>query len=423
MGFFMIKSMSKVEQNIDRVDFKGGESLYIIGTAHVSKKSAELVEKSIKELKPELIFLELDERRCQALKEKTFHELDIKKIIRLKQGYFFVAYLLLTLFQQKIAQDLDTEPGIEFKTALAVAADLKKKNPKLGHIALIDRPADITLKRLWRSLGFWKKCLLAFSGLASLFQTNSDDAEELSNEKFVEKMKEGDKLHSMLEDLGKTYPEVKRILIDERDSYMIENLLSHKKEAAFKKAIFVAGAGHVPGMLKYLKNKTGEPLSEEELKATYHALPPRSRFSFVVVWILPALILSIFAIGFFRADYSVLREALLYWVLVNGCFSALGAIFAGARPSTILLAFVAAPITSLNPSIGAGMVTSLYEVWRNPPRMSDFESLRHSLQKFSSVKVWRANRITKALLVFIFCSIGSAIGTFVALPFLLKIFS
>src|SRR6056297_337416 len=108
----------------------------------------------------------------------------------------------------------------------------------------------------------------------------------------------------------------------------------------------------------------------------------------------------------------------LYWIVVNGILSAIGALVALAHPLTIILSFLAAPFTSLNPTIGVGIVTGLFEGYIRRPRVSDFENIQTDIL---SVRGFYRNRFTHALVVFFLSSVGSAAGTFIAFPFLLSL--
>ena len=104
------------------------------------------------------------------------------------------------------------------------------------------------------------------------------------------------------------------------------------------------------------------------------------------------------------------------WVGVNGVLAALGALLALAHPLAIASAFIAAPVTSLNPTIAAGWVSGLVQAWIRPPHVRDFETLPASLE---TVRGFFSNAIIRILLVVVFTNIGSSIGTFVAIPWIL----
>jgi pheromone shutdown protein TraB len=106
---------------------------------------------------------------------------------------------------------------------------------------------------------------------------------------------------------------------------------------------------------------------------------------------------------------DTLKSMGLAWILGNGICAAIGSLIALARPQTILISFLAAPITSLNPTIGVGFVTGLLEYLFRKPKVEDLENLSADT---GSLKGWYRNRVTRVLLVFFLSSLGSSIGTF-----------
>jgi pheromone shutdown protein TraB len=144
-------------------------------------------------------------------------------------------------------------------------------------------------------------------------------------------------------------------------------------------------------------------------------VPPRRPLSKILPWLVPAAILALIVTGFFRSGWELSLSMLWKWVLVNGTLSALGALIALAHPLTIVAAFVGAPITSLNPTIGVGILTGVLEAFLRKPRVTDFEGLPEDLLSFRG---FFRNRITHILLVFLFSSVGSVLGTFIGIPYL-----
>ena len=122
--------------------------------------------------------------------------------------------------------------------------------------------------------------------------------------------------------------------------------------------------------------------------------------------------------GFINAGWDQGLKMFSYWFLVNGVLSGIGAIIALAHPLTILLSFLLSPFTSLNPTIGVGIVVGVVEAYVRKPRVVDFEHLNEDIL---SIKGFYSNRFTHALIVFFLTSIGSTIGTFVAFPFLISL--
>jgi pheromone shutdown protein TraB len=76
---------------------------------------------------------------------------------------------------------------------------------------------------------------------------------------------------------------------------------------------------------------------------------------------------------------------------------------------------VAAPIATLNPAIGVGMLTGLLEAYLRKPTVEDFEKLHDDI---ASIKGFFRNRFTHVLIVFLFTSLGGMAGNFIALPYL-----
>jgi pheromone shutdown protein TraB len=109
-----------------------------------------------------------------------------------------------------------------------------------------------------------------------------------------------------------------------------------------------------------------------------------------------------------------------WWVLANAIFAGIGATIVLAHPLTVLSAILAAPLTSLNPMIAAGWVSGLVETFLKKPTVKDFEDLPEDIV---SLKGFWKNRITRILLVVVFTNLGSALGTFVAIPLMAKAFA
>lgn len=367
----------------------------LIGTAHVSAKSAELVADVIAAEKPDTVCVELCESRFQSIRQKDrWQNMDIIKVIKEKKSLLLLSNLLLASFQKRIAKKFDVKPGQEMLQAIESADDVG------AHIELADRDIRTTLSRTWRLMGLWSKIKLMFQLLFSLGEVDDIKAED------VEKMKQEDILESLLADVGRSLPVLRDILIDERDQYLTFKI----KNAPGQKIIAVVGAGHVPGIKKYW---------ETDIDITpLETLPPRSKTISFLKWAIPLGIISLVVAGFFHGGAQTGGNMIKGWILANGILAGLGAIIALAHPLTIVSSVLAAPLTSLNPMIAAGWVSGLVEAFSRKPRVKDFEMLQediHSVRGF-----WR-NKVTRILLVVVFTNVGSSIGTFVAIPLMVKI--
>lgn len=379
----------------------GDRHITLLGTAHVSRESTEEVIRYIQEEKPDHVCVEIDAQRYKSLTEgQDWSNLKIDQVLRQRRGFLLLANLVLTSFQRKLGKQLGVKPGDEMKAAIQTA-----EKEGIPH-TLADREVQTTLRRAWSRSSLWNKLKMISSLLASIFST-----EELSEEE-IEKLKQKSALDDMMDELAAFLPSVKEVLIDERDRFLATKIF----QAPGKKILAVIGAGHAPGITRWLaKLDSGE--TDTNLDSITR-VPERSISSKLLPWIIPAIVLGLLAVGFARSGWDQGLQMFLYWVVVNGSLSALGALIALAHPITIVLSFLAAPFTSLNPTIGVGIVTGLFEGYIRRPRVKDFENLTDDIL---SVRGFFRNRFTHALVVFFLSSVGSAVGTFVAFPFLLSL--
>lgn len=375
------------------------KEILLIGTAHISQASVDQVRQVIETEHPDAVCVELDAQRLQSLRNRNqWESLNVIQVIKKGQAPFLMANLALASYQKRMGLQTGVKPGAE----LAAAADLAEE--KQIPVALVDRDIRTTLLRAWRKTGLWKKMNLLATLLAGIFEKTEIDEKELA------RLRESDTLSAMLEEMGTILPSIKTILVDERDIYMAH----HIRNTPGAKVVAVVGAAHLPGISKHLL--------EEILPSTIaeiSTIPEKSTVSKIVPWLIPAVVIALFVAGFFFGDQQRFANAAVAWILANGLLAALGALLALGHPLTILAAFVGAPITSLNPTIGAGFVSGLVQALVASPTVRDMERVSDDL---STARGWWSNRMTRVLLVFFFSSLGSAIGTFVAFGWLKDIF-
>lgn len=386
--------MTNNPNNLHRLDYNGKE-IILLGTAHVSKESARQVIEVIETEKPDTVCVELCESRYMSIRQKDkWQNTDIVKVIKDKKSFLLLSNLLLVSFQKRIAQKFDIVPGEEMIKAIETAEAVG------ANIHLADRDIRVTLSKTWRIMGLWDKIKLMFQLILSIGEIDDIDEED------IEKMKQEDVLQTLLSDVGKSLPVIKDILIDERDQY-----LTHKiRTAPGDKIVAVIGAGHVPGIQSCWN-------TEIDLKAL-EQVPPKTKTSNILKWMIPLLILALFVLGFFHGGANTGMDMIVWWVLANGILAGLGAIIALAHPLTILSSVLAAPLTSLNPMIAAGWVSGLVEAFSRKPKVKDFERLPEDIV---SIRGFWKNKITRILLVVVFTNIGSSLGTFVAIPLMIKV--
>jgi len=380
--------------HIHRLEWDG-RTVILIGTAHVSQESADLVRQTIETEQPDTVCVELCESRLQSVRQKSrWQEMDIIKVVKEKKAFLLLSNLILASFQKRIADRMDIKPGQEMITAVEAAEAAG------AQVWLADRDIRVTLSRTWRSMGLWDKAKLLYQLLLSL-----GEVDDLSQED-IERMKQEDVLNALLEEIGASQPVIREILIDERDRYLAQKI----KEAPGSHIVAVVGAGHVPGIKRYWSSHTD--------LAALEGLPPKSRLTGFIKWGLPAAILGLFIYGFYAGGSKAGSDMILWWVAANGLLAGMGALIAWGHPLTILSSVLSAPLTSLNPMIAAGWVSGLVETISRKPKVRDFESLQDDIR---SVRGFWTNKVTRILLVVVFTNLGSSIGTFVAFPMIVRV--
>ncbi len=366
----------------------------LLGTAHISKQSVAQVKAEIASGDYDAVAIELCESRYHKMRNpERFANTDLWQVIRQGESGMMLVSLALSAYQKRLADGVDIQPGAEMKAAID---DAGKAGLKLF---LIDRDIGVTLKRVYQSLSLWR-ALQIFAGLL-----NSVISREKVSEDVINKLKQGDMLESALTEFADKAPSLYVPLIQERDRYMAARLQKIAESDKPERILVVIGAGHQAGMMQYLGMPAHDP-SETLIALSETRQGPV--FFKVFPWVVVSLILLGFATGFNRSPELGLTMV-TDWVLLNGGLSGVGALIAGAYPLTILTAVIAAPITSLNPMIGAGMICALTEVSMRKPRVADFAGLREATTSFRG---WWKNRVTRTLLVFGLTTIGSAIGTY-----------
>lgn len=380
--------------NTQKVLTLNGRTITLIGTAHISQDSINEVTEAIKTQKPDCVAIELDQKRCDSIKNPdSWRQLDIIKVLKRGEGFLLLANLVLASFQKRMGQNVGVRPGDEMVAAMKVAEELNIPT------TMVDRPIQTTLRRAWAKNSLWGKCKLLSAMISSAFTSEKISSEE------IEELKNNSEMDSMMKELSDYMPTVKEVLIDERDKY----LASHIWESEGSNIIAVLGAGHLPGVQAYLEKIAA---GQESTDTTEIAnIPNKTLGAKIKGWIIPAIIVILIGMGFYFGGKNKGTELVLSWVLWNGALSAIGSIIAAAHPLTILVSFIGAPITSLCPFVGVGFLTGITQAFICKPKVKDIEDLSTDA---GSLKGFYKNRVLKVLLVFILSSLGSSVGTFVS---------
>ncbi len=382
------------EENITRLQHSGKE-LILIGTAHVSKRSAEQVKEVIKHEQPDAVCVELDQQRYQAIMAgQKWKETDIFKIIKDKKATLLLINLIISSFQRRIAKQFGVTPGQEMIQGITSAREIKAK------LVLADRDIQVTFQRVWHGMGFIGKLQLIAQIFMSLFAGGDISEEE------IERIKSKDMLAALLDEFTESFPQLKIPLIDERDQYLSQKI----KDAPGERVVAVLGAAHVPGIIKQIHN-------DHDL-AALSQIPVKSRWPRMIPWLIPAIIVLVIGYTFFISQDLGIRQS-ISWILWNGSFSAIGAVLAWGHPLTILAAFLAAPISSMNPLLAAGWVAGVVEAVIRRPKVVHFETLSDDI---TSLKGFWRNKVTRVLLVVVLTNMGSTVGTFIGGADVIRLF-
>ena len=393
-------TIERISDTMQRLVCADGKEITLIGTAHVSQDSVDEVARTIDEIGPDRICVELDEGRYRSRTEvQGWENLNIKTILKENKGFLMLANMALSSYQKKLGTQMGVSPGDEIMRAANLATE---RNIPLS---LCDREIQVTFKRAWRLSNMWNKLKLISSLLTAVFSK-----EEISNEE-LERLKETNVLQSMLDDMAKELPTVKRVLIDERDQYLASKIYS----SPGNRLVAVVGAGHAPGLVAHMEKLDRKEVSDDVTSIT--SVPAPSKAGPIISWAIVIALVGIIALGFIRSGWDQGIEMFLYWFGLNASLTGLAAILSLAHPVTIILSMLAAPVTALSPTLGVGMVAGIVEASMRKPRVKDFEHVSDDIMTF---KGWFTNRIIHALLIFMTTSIFASIGTFIAFPLLIS---
>lgn len=375
-----------MKENCEKILYQDKE-IYLVKTAHVSKTSVDDVNAVIDEVKPDAICIELDEDRLESLNQKDrWRNMDIVEVIKQNRVGLLLVNVILSSFQRRMATQMNTSTGGEMVAGIKASEELNVP------LVLADRKINTTFKRIWNKLGLWEKAKLIVTIIMSVFDDEDVTEEDLAN------LKQSDMLEAALKEVGKEFPIVKQVLVDERDMYLSQKI----KTAPGKKIVAIIGAAHSIG----IKKRINEDYDLDEL----NDLSKKKGLGSLIKWLIPLSIIAIIAYTLIQNRDMGLSQ-IKTWILWNGTLSAIGTALVLGHPLSIITAFIAAPITSLNPLLAAGWFAGLVEATVRKPKVSDFEDLAEDT---SSFKGFFKNRVTRILLVVICANVFSSIATIIS---------
>lgn len=380
------------------MEVKVNDNIILIGTAHISEESVKEVREAIEKYKPDIVAVELCKRRHDAIvKKDKWESTPVTQLLKSNNAYLMLAQTFLSSIQRRLGKEYGVEPGSEMIAAMQEAEKFGLK------VALVDRDITITLKRAWRKMGLREKFRLTWEFLKAMLGFEEEEMDDLD----LEKLMDQDVISALMEEFGEIAPSATNVLIHERDKYIAKKILDESKNG---KVVAVVGAGHLKGIKKHLDKKK----FDVDLKDLEYI--PKKRFSILktVGYAIPVLFAVLIVWAIMTKGTDLALSMFFYWFIINGVCSAVGTAIARGHILSIITAFFAAPITSLNPAVAAGWVAGYVEARLRTPVVKDFKEL----SKIDSLREFLNNRVIRLLMVVALANVGSMIGTIVAFPYI-----
>ena len=372
--------------NIVEID----DGLRILGTAHVSSESVELVRNQIEDWGPDLVAVELCPSRMAALTEpESLESEDLLKIIKEGRSAMILLQSALAAQQRRMGISSGEKPGAELLAAVNAAEESDIP------VEMIDRDVVITLRRAWKKMGMIEKWRILN---ALLWE---EDDEEVSID---EVLGDSDLLSSMMEEAREVAPRAGEVLIDERDSFLAGRIQQIRGKG---KVLAVIGAGHLSGVVRNL----GEPAMETTSRlAELSEEPPKSVWPIALMAAIPVFLLG--AVGWmaYNGEMEELKQTAQTWLVLNALLAGLGVLIARGHPLSILVGAVASPITSLNPTLAAGWFAGYTQLKVASPTGKDAQDFL----KLDETSLFWKNRVGRVLLVTALGNVGSMVGAWLA---------
>jgi len=379
--------MSEDTKNIVDID----ENLRLLGTAHVSSTSVDLVKTQIAEYNPDIVAVELCESRLASLKRpEGIDNEDLLKIISDGRSAMIILQSALSVQQRKMGINSGEKPGAELLTAIDIA---EKEDIS---VELIDRDVIITLRRAWHKMGLREKWRV----LNALLWEDDDD-EKFDLEELLE---DSDLLSNMMEDVYKVAPNAGRVLIDERDEYLSGRIQQIRGKG---KILVVVGAGHLSGIQNNLKKPSMETTSRlSELREQ----PKKSNWPKYLMLLIPIILATLVGKMAYDGDFTKVWDSVSVWLLLNAALAGIGVLIAGGHPLSVIVGALASPFTSLNPSLAAGWFAGYTQIKMAPPTGKDAQEFI-TLPDYS---IFWKNKVGRVMLVVVGGNIGSSLGSILA---------
>ena len=358
-----------------------GKNITIVGTAHISQESRDEVRDTIETVKPDLVAVELDQSRFDSLRDDSgWKDLEISEAIREGKGNLLLLNLILSIYQRKLGLEEGMKPGAELMAAVDKAEEMDIE------YALVDQDINKTLNRAISSLSILDKLRLVASMILP------SDEEEMD----IDSLKDGDMIGTLIQELEDEFPELKKVFLDERNTFMAEKIL----EKEFDSAVVVVGAAHVEGLKEELKKEKRDFSAEEVNRLPWMKI---ANYGFT------ALVFLGLGFSFYNSFEQGINN-LGIWIGANSILAMIGAIIARSHPLTWIISFIASPLTSVNPVLPAGLVAAYSEAKINSPKVEDLETIT-DIESYR--ELWD-NQVGIILLTFLLVNLGSGAGALIS---------
>ncbi len=188
------------------------ENLRLLGTAHISKTSAEAARREVEEYDPDIVAVELCKSRLDALVQPDrFDNETLGKVLREGKAPLVLFQSMLAVEQRRMGLAEGEKPGTDLLAAIQAAKESEKS------VALVDRDIQKTLRRAWRKMSFREKWRVLS---ALLFEEEvEDDVIEID-----ELLENTDLITQLMDELKGVAPAAGEVLIDERDEFLAGNI-------------------------------------------------------------------------------------------------------------------------------------------------------------------------------------------------------
>ena len=379
--------MSESGKNIVDIDDK----LRLVGTAHISSASVDLVRSQIEEWSPDLVAVELCEsRKASLLEPDALDNADLLKILNDGKSHMILLQSALAAEQRRMGISSGEKPGAELLAAIEAAEDAEIP------VELIDRDVLITLRRAWAKMGFLEK----FRVLDALLW-QEDDEEGATVEELLE---DSDMLSKLMEEAREVAPAAGSVLIDERDAFLAGRIQQIRGRG---KILAIVGAGHLDGIQKNL----AEPAMETASRIADLSVEPRkSKWPKAVMIAIPLFLFGAVAWMGYNGEMEAIKQTAVAWLAINAGLTGLGVLLARGHLLSVLVGARASPITSLNPFLAAGWFAGYTQLKVTPPTGGDAQEFLD----LNDLSLFWKNRVGKVLMVTAMGNLGSVAGTWIA---------